>query len=150
MPENGWADALWLTAEEVLEKMFFACVCGPAPDAECSAEPCLIAHVAFQGRPCGALTVSISRPAALTLAANFLAVGDDESPSDAQVAAVVCELTNMICGCLLTKVESDDCFRLSAPAVLQHEPDRRVPELRQSLDLGDGILSLALALEAHA
>ena len=150
MPENAWADALWPAAEEVLEKMFFACVNGPAAAAECSGESCLIAHVAFQGSPCGTLTVRISRSAALTLAANFLAAGDDESPGDAQVAAVVCELANMICGCLLTKVDSNDCFRLSAPAILEREPERPLPQIKKSLDLGNGIVSIAPALETHA
>jgi CheY-specific phosphatase CheX len=148
MPENQWERMLLAATEEVLEKMFFTCVYGPAADSETEAG--FAARLGFDGRPSGSLTIAISQTAAATLAANFLAAEPDDPISSAQVGGVVCELANMICGSLLSRVESGGHFRLSSPNLLA--PDAGLPAGAhgQALDLGDGTLRLWLTMEEHA
>jgi len=149
MLENHWEQMLSTAAEQVLETMFFAAVYGPAPEGEPADAPRFAARLGFEGTPSGILTIGVSRPAAHTLAANFLAVDGEDGLTDAQVGGVVCELANMICGALLSHVEGEEHFRLSSPELL---PDAAPAACQhhQSLDLGDGTLDLWLAVENHA
>ena len=149
MSESNWDGILATAAEEVLETMFFTSIYGPGACAQ-DAEPRLAAQLVFEGTPCGALTLSVAEPSAQSLASNFLAAECDERLPAAQLGAVVCELANMICGALLSRVESETHFRLSKPELL--EAGAAYPEgpANQSLDLGDGTLDLWLRLENHA
>jgi CheY-specific phosphatase CheX len=101
--------------EEVLEKMFFIqCLREPleyAPESE------VVAHLKFEGEPSGALTLRVTAGAARSVAADFLGVEEQEL-SESHVGDVVCELANMICGSVLSRVESAATFRLSSPQIL--------------------------------
>lgn len=104
--------------EEVLEKMFFfsaaeePCACGGSPGGK------IAARVGFAGDPPGTLTLWVTYEAALSIAADFLAIEACELQEE-QVAAVVCELANMVCGSVLSRIESSATFRLSAPCLLR-------------------------------
>jgi CheY-specific phosphatase CheX len=74
-------------------------------------------ELTFEGEPSGALFLSLSAPAARQIAADFLGI-DESAVSAAQTADVVCELANMICGSVLSRVESAARFRLASPRVL--------------------------------
>lgn len=150
MPDNEWDEILVAAAEEVLETMFFTAVYGPAAAGASLSGPHRTARLGFEGTPSGALTLSISEPAGRTLAANFLASEEDGPLPDAQLASVICELANMICGSLLSRVTSEDHFRLSTPAPLADEAADPPGRPNQSLDLGDGVLDLWLTMERHA
>ena len=150
MPENDWGSVVGAVTEEVLETMFFTCVCGPAEPGALAGEPRLTAHLTFQGSPCGAFTLSLAEPAARTLAANFVAHETEDAPPAPEVGAVVCELANMICGAVLSRVESDSHFRLSSPELLPEASALPSAPPDQSLDLGDGVLEVWLSVEDHA
>jgi CheY-specific phosphatase CheX len=100
---------------EVLEKMFFieAGDGGPASDAA----PGMLVKVAFDGDPPGVFRMSLARAAAAHIAADFL--GEDADSLNAnQIDEVAKELANMICGAVLSRIESRATFRLSAPALV--------------------------------
>jgi len=96
--------------EAVLEQMFFVRALNgplPAPDSV------LIVEVPFEGDPCGRLALRVTAPAARSIAADFL--GEEECVlSEQQVGEVMCELANIICGSVLSRVESDTTFRLGS------------------------------------
>jgi hypothetical protein len=148
---NEWDQMLAEATGEVLETMFFTGVYDPAQPGKAETEPRVGARVRFQGTPCGVLTLSLSEIAARALAANFLAVEPDNPLPDAESGLVVCELANMICGSLLSRVRTPEHFRLSSPELVlaDRAHDAAAPP-RQSLDLGEGTIDLWLALEPHA
>lgn len=149
MPDNEWNQMLAAAAGEVLETMFFAGVFGPAEPGSSANGPHFAARLGFQGTPGGALTLRISEPVARVLAADFLVSGEDQPLTPAQVECVVCELANMVCGSLLSKVKTERHFRLSSPELLA-ETDTVPPHPpNQSLDLGEGVLDLWLTLEPY-
>ena len=150
MPDNQWDAMLAAAASEVLETMFFTEVYGPALVAEPEAEPRLAVRLSFAGSPSGALTLSASAAAAQALAANFLAPEQDGALPAAQLAAVVSELANMICGSLLSRVATEAHFRLSSPEVAPADAVCPPGAPSQSLDLGEGAIDLWLDLEPHA
>ena len=154
MPDSEWDDLLAAAAGEVLETMFFTCTYGPAQPGGSPDEPRVAARLGFEGTPSGALTLSVSEPAVRALAANFLAPDEDDPLPAAQLGCVVCELANMICGSLLSRVKSEERFRLSSPELLPESAACPPGPPTQSLSLGedvaDGTLDLWLAMEPHA
>jgi len=107
--------ALQESTEEVLEKMFFIQCLGESLEAE--SEPPFVAHLAFEGDPSGALTLYVRASAARSVAADFLAA-EEPDLSEQEVGEVVCELANMICGSVLSRVESSATFRLASPQLV--------------------------------
>lgn len=150
MPDNEWDGMLAAAASEVLETMFFTDVWGPAQEDAPDDEPRVAARLSFAGTPGGALTLSVSEPAVRTLAANFLALDNDDPLPAAQLGGVVLELANMICGSLLSRVGTETHFRLSSPELLPAGAGRPPGAPSQSLDLGEGTIDLWLDLEPHA
>jgi CheY-specific phosphatase CheX len=113
MTEPAVSVCLREAVDEVLETMFFVESEGPASRSG-PPEEMVASQVDFKGSPSGSLSLRITLPAARSLAADFL--GEDVSDLAARRAAeVVSELANMICGAVLSRVESDTTFRLSAP-----------------------------------
>jgi len=149
MPDSAWDEMLAAAAGEVLETMFFTGVYGPAQGGS-PAELRVSARLSFEGTPSGVLILSVSEPAVRSLAANFLAPDEDAPLSTAQQGCVVCELANMICGSLLSRVKTEEHFRLSSPELLPEGAAGAPGPPNQSLDVGDGTIDLWLALEDHA
>jgi CheY-specific phosphatase CheX len=142
------AQALAECTEEVLEQMFFVRPLSDAPAEDLLASPHLIADVDFAGEPSGHLILSVSQQAARSIAADFLA---EEEPvlSEQQVGEVVCELANIICGSVLTRVESRSLFRLGSPRLLPEDPQPKPqPGAVQSLNLWNGNLTVAMSTES--
>lgn len=109
--------ALKEASEEVLEKMFF--VRGmEGGDCQPSGGADLHAGLDFEGEPGGSLRLSLSESAARSVAADFLAA-EEYALSMRQIEEVICELANMICGSLLSKLERDARLRLSSPRVFR-------------------------------
>ncbi|HEY2018387.1 MAG TPA: chemotaxis protein CheX, partial [Bryobacteraceae bacterium] len=103
MPETTLHCALRESVEDVLEKMFFIQSAGEPPNANCKPECC--ARLSFDGNPPGWLILRLTAAAARSVAADFL--GEEETALTAQqIGEVVCELANMICGSVLSRVES--------------------------------------------
>jgi CheY-specific phosphatase CheX len=111
--------ALRTAVDEVLERMFFAETLGEcaACDAECASGEKLAVSLTFAGEPSGFLLLHMSAMAARQIAADFLGA-DEASVSALQTSEVVCELANMICGSVLSRVESATTFQLGAPHVV--------------------------------
>ena len=135
-------------AAEVLETMFFTEVYGPAQADEPRAGARLAAALNFEGTPSGRLALRISTDAARLLAGNFLAAEPDDPVPETQLGGVVCELANMVCGSLLSRVRAESRFRLDSPALVAAEGLTGAPN--QSLDLGEGVIDLWLSLAHHA
>lgn len=148
MSNHEWDEMLAAAAGEVLETMFFTEVYGPAPEGA-PPEPRVAARLTFEGTPSGAMTLSVSQLAARSLAANFLATEQDDPLPDGQLAGIVCELANMICGSLLSHVKTEEHFLLSSPEAVPADATLLDGPPSKSLDLGDGTIAVWLALEPH-
>jgi CheY-specific phosphatase CheX len=138
--------------DAVLETMFFTATLGPA-EPETGAEV-LEARVAFRGPHSGTLHLCLTEPGAQMLAAGFLGE-EEEMLTGSQTGQVVCELANMLCGSLVSKLESGASFNLSSPelvpVVSRTGAGSQAPAAsRQSFELESGILTVILYLEEAA
>ncbi len=150
MSEQEFDRLISEAVDTVLETMFFSAPLGPA-QPETGAEV-FEARLGFRGRPSGTLSVRLSRASARLLAAGFL--GEDEDRlTDAQPGQAVCELANMVCGWLVSKLEREQSFELASPALVPAGGEDSVsnsPAARQSFELEDGILTVTLHLGTAA
>lgn len=147
MNDQVLARVLAECTEQVLEQMFFVRPLGdPLLEGPPSSPP-LVADVDFAGEPSGHLILSVSTQAARSIAADFLA---EEEPvlSEQQVGEVVCELANIICGSVLTRIESRTLFHLGSPRLRSHDLVAEIyTPAMQSLNLWNGNLTVALRTE---
>jgi CheY-specific phosphatase CheX len=141
--------ALTEAVEEALEKMFFVPGLGEL-DPEAAPEADLCVRVEFEGDPRGRMTLRVTAASAHTIAADFL--GEDEADlAEARVHEVVCELTNMICGAVLSRVESAEDFHLATPRVLTEEVGACAPGgVEYGVDIGGGTLRVVMEMENEA
>lgn len=146
------AGALAVASSEVLERMFFTDVMGDSEASRTASPDCLCAALGFQGEPYGSLRLEISRPAARSLAANFLGVEREEDLADGAIGEVVCELANMICGNILSRQGNTGTFDLSAPRLLDPAaPSEKRAGIGRKFELENGDLTVFLEIgEAHA
>jgi CheY-specific phosphatase CheX len=146
MTEAALRKALADSIEETLDAMFFTACLGP-PEGVGAPQPELAAQVAFEGRPAGRLTLRTTARAARSIAANFL--GEEEDAVTArQVGDVLCELANMICGFVLSRVEGAEEFRLGEPRMVESGgPDRPPGGVAHAVETGCGALEAALEME---
>jgi CheY-specific phosphatase CheX len=152
MSDQNFEQLVSETVNGVLETMFFSSPLGPAEPE--SGAAVLAARLAFHGNPSGTLEVCLSEASARLLAAGFLGE-DDETLTDSQPGEVVCELANMLCGSLVSKLETDESFDLTSPELVPAggEPatDSEAPPIaRQSFEVENGILTVTLHLKAAA
>ena len=137
------ADLLAPAVTEVLETMFFSETLGsPEPDAPATE---LEAEVAFTGELSGTVRVRISPGSAQNLAASFLGESEHTLTED-QIANVVFELANMICGCILSKIASHGCFDLAPPRFCHLRTTTQMDTVRVqgSFAIERGTLSVSL------
>jgi CheY-specific phosphatase CheX len=118
--EIVFRQALRDSVDEVLEKMFFAETLGEAsgPD-EAGDLPAdtITVELTFQGEPSGSMCLRLTDDSAREIAADFLGLERAEISSD-QISEVVRELANMICGSVLSRVESAATFHLGVPRIV--------------------------------
>ncbi len=150
MEPNEIPAALAAAVAEVLETMCFTTVLADSDDAAPPSEdptPEVGVEVRFEGSPSGGFRVSVPRRVARAVGAGFL--GREEAEvSDSQAAEVVCELANMICGSLLSRLENKATFRITHPELVLSGPGAgfgRSATCRR-FDLGDGFLTASLEL----
>lgn len=133
---------------EVLETMFFASA-AEASGAEASSAGARIgAELDFHGARHGKLAISLDEPTARDLAVNFF--GDSAAQGvDEDSRLVVAELTNMICGTMLSHLDKHGIFCLDAPV---NSPAGAEPQgpVELALRVEEGLLRLALTLEDPA
>jgi CheY-specific phosphatase CheX len=148
MSETPFQRALRDSVREVLEKMFFVEPVEAPPGEPGSPDGEMAVQLAFEGLPSGALTLRVTSAAARQIAADFL--GQDENGlASAKVEEVVRELANMICGSVLSRVESGATFRLAPPRLLPAEErsNRRETAARRAVHavaIGCGTLTASV------
>lgn len=100
---------------DVVETMFFTSIVeeNEPPDPAASAAG-LATKVEFRGEPAGAFRVRLLHPVASAMAGVFLSA-DEEELSDDQINGVMGELTNMIAGAALSRLDPKGKFRLQSP-----------------------------------
>lgn len=145
MPEVRDAEILSSAAQQVLETMFFTSVTGERETP--AEEPAVGARVSFHGAPSGTLGLRLSAGAARTMAGNFLGAEDEGDLTEAEVSEVVRELANMICGAVLSKLESDSTFDIRAPEALGSEESAAEGATWRSFYLDDGALTMFLSFD---
>jgi CheY-specific phosphatase CheX len=129
------------SASEVLEAMFFAGVTEevsqPVGNALISAE------LTFHGNPAGRFGIQIAHATGRVIAASFLGL-DEAEVSEEQIVDVVCELTNMICGSVLSRVEAGARFELMHPEIDSRNADWRLAKNAVGATFGveDGSVTL--------
>jgi CheY-specific phosphatase CheX len=138
--------ALRESVNEVLEKMFFAQTIGECSNASPTADqPAdeVAVSLTFQGKPSGLFLLRLTTAAARQIAADFLGL-DEAEVSDRQTSEVIRELANMICGSVLSRVESAATFQLGAPRILLpcEEVAESLSNTRYCVQLFNGRLSV--------
>lgn len=152
MTEQNLQALLAEAVHTVLETMFFSAPLGPSePDA---GEHALEARIAFHGTPSGTVSVRVSEASARRLAAGFL--GEDEDAlAERQPGQAICELANMLCGSLVSRLEMERHFDLDSPEfVPSGSRDAALPDVpppvQQSYALENGTLTVTLHLRTPA
>jgi CheY-specific phosphatase CheX len=151
MEPNEIQTALSAAVEEVLETMYFSAVLASAegaPPSDGGVTSAITAEVRFQGSPAGRFRVSVPMKLASVVSAGFLGREETEV-SDSQAEEVVCELANMICGSVLSRLESKATFQITHPELVppEHGVSFEGAGATRWFDLGDGILTVSLELQ---
>jgi len=111
------SQALCDITAEVLETMFYLFPEDQSLGEEPDAEPSITSAFRFEGTPSGLVVIAISAAAARTAAANFLALDEEETGME-KAAEVVCEMANMVGGCLLGCIENRTPLQPFPPEVV--------------------------------
>jgi CheY-specific phosphatase CheX len=135
-------------AADVLGTMFFASVdedLAGAPVGFAAADRARLATLLpFSGACSGSLAVSLDRSTAGTLAANFFGeLSESETEQDCRM--VMAELTNMVCGAMLSRLDRQCIFCLGSPEILPPGPEVD-GEVVRTLMVENGLLRLAFSI----
>ena len=129
--------------QEVLETMFFStaepveCLPGPQQD------DWITATVGFRGEHSGKFWVTLSPELARSMAAGFLGEEADELTVDVETQ-VGCELANMICGGVLSRLYPDTRPRIGPPE--RSTADTGPDGTHQCFETPEGRLSITLCM----
>jgi CheY-specific phosphatase CheX len=153
MEPNEIQTALASAVEEVLETMCFTTVLASSvhPPEEDGGAPAITAELRFHGSPSGGFRMGVPMKLARVVGAGFLG-REQMEVSDSQAEEVVCELANMICGSVLSRLESKATFQITHPELALPEPAAGLAGAGANrwFDLGDGILTVSLELQETA
>jgi hypothetical protein len=127
MTERDLQTLLAETMRDVLEMSFFANILEEMiPEPEVASLPSMAARVEFSGAASGSFLLVAAPLAVRTLALEFM--GDSDEDRDAEEAQFVAadeevfkELTNILCGSVLSRFQVDRCCNLSQPVVCSGE-----------------------------
>jgi CheY-specific phosphatase CheX len=153
MDHNEVRTALMAAVADVLETMCFAgiveCSEEVAPSHE-QPEAEFRAALEFRGEPGGNFRLAIPRPLARELGAGFLGLESTEV-SETQAGEVVCELANMICGSVLSRLENKGTFHITHPElVFSALPAVGCSDIVCWFDLGDGGVLVEMGFQQAA
>jgi len=149
MADTAVAESLAAAAADVLETMFFSTVIGEAAVSATAPADAVAARLQFSGARSGAFALRLTAGAAQVIAANFLAEETDE-PSQAQVQEVVCELANMMCGSVLSRLDRGGHFELGQPAMADAAEVGGPAAVSRAFDIGDGEIAVFLSVDAQS
>ena len=105
----------------------------------------------FQGHIQGDFGIHCAEAAARTLAANFL--GEDEDViSSTEIAEVIAELVNMLCGSILSRLQCSARFALShpEPCAPSAPPQQSADIVRSTLNTDIGPVHIWLSLNSFS
>lgn len=105
-------DLLPASVAEVLETMFFTVVEPAMPEPGTQLSVCV--EVRFHGSPSGVFRVWLTAAGNRGLAADFLGTAADELTPEQELGTAL-ELGNMICGSVVSRLETDRAFELAGP-----------------------------------
>lgn len=136
------------SATEVLETMFFSSVQElPQEPLDATRRERIGAYLNFHGACAGRLALSLEKNAARNLATSFF--GETvEGTKDEDCSSVMAELTNIVCGAMLSHLDRDSIFCLDSPEALGDGEDAEGHIIRL-LQLEDGLLRLAFSLDGE-
>lgn len=134
------------SATEVLETMFFSSVEEFQQEfLDSDRGERLGAYLDFHGACAGRLALSLEKDAARNLATSFF--GETfEGTEDEDCSSVMAELTNMVCGAMLSHLDRNSIFCLASPEALGDGEDAE-GDIVRLLQLEDGLLRLAFTLD---
>jgi chemotaxis protein CheY-P-specific phosphatase CheC len=152
MNANDFQPFMEKAVTEVFESMCFITTEGEASEKALPPQHDLVCgKLDFEGVPSGNFGIAIPATAAATIAANFLGEDDTDLTSE-QIANVVCELANMVCGTLLASVEPLKKFTLSSPRQectgIQNSPN--IDRVASTYSLDEGYIYTWLEIAAAA
>ena len=156
MIEGAVHKLLSASAQKALETMFYAVPESVSMDPRRPAGELIAASLIFQGAQPGGFGLLVSGLAARTLAANFIGCDDAASLLPAQVAGVMGELANIMCGAVLSDLESDSNFDLGVPESIHVGADQPGPDFTARspsicrFEFSEGALVIFLAFEELA
>ena len=131
--------------QEVLGTMFFSDAAPVACEHHLAGE-WSAARVTFTGVPAGELRLMLSPGLALIFAASFLGIDEQEvTPETAD--QVNCELANMICGAILSRLHPDSLVALSAPELTPVDFEHP-GSIHQCFAIPEGTLAISLSSDA--
>jgi CheY-specific phosphatase CheX len=149
VPDTPIAEALFAAAGDVLETMFFSPLMGEATPDVSHSEPAFMARLMFSGGRSGSFAVRVSAGAASAIAANFL--GEDTDVLEpGQVHDVICELANMICGSVLSRLDREAHFDLQHPELVETCSAPPPGSVCRFFEIQDGQVALCLQLDPAA
>jgi len=118
---DGYVEA---AAVQAFEVMCFAELTPAAENLPITGKR-IVAQVDFDHKASGQLRLELPPEAAGIIASNFFG-GDEAELSESQVRSLVAELTNIICGSLLSRLNSGSLMMLSSPEIFVADEDCHV------------------------
>jgi CheY-specific phosphatase CheX len=145
MPDAHLHASITEAVEQVLETMCFSAVLGPCDTAQ--AQPCLdrSAAVEYSGAVSGSVLIGCDEAGARSLTANFLG---EEVVEDEQISEFVGELSNMICGAVVSMLGGTGHYTLGTPRLVPPSELATPQGIRCDFEIDGGILSV-LALRSE-
>jgi CheY-specific phosphatase CheX len=138
---------------DVLDSMYFTSVVDVRHELDAQVAPPagLAFSLHFEGDVHGIFGLSLDTAAARTLAANFL--GEEETTlTPEEIAEVIGELANMLCGSVVSRLEGTSKFVLTHPEPFAHAgaPPDGSPMLVSTLNTDIGPVQVWVALDPAA
>ena len=146
--EPAASDTIREVAAEVLETMFFteaeltACEHGWLGGAAC-------ARIRFDGSHFGEMLLGVSMEAADPIAASFLGLEPVEL-TDAQRGQVIQELSNILCGAMLSHLWPESKLALLSPELTPWQEWPRAGPLHRCFTIPEGMLAISIRLAPPA
>jgi len=131
----GLRDVCRQAVLEVLETMFFQIPLDEDVPSLQHEPDALIACAHFEGSLNGWLCVAISHSCASPLAASFLGIEDEEFGEEER-RSILIELTNIVCGATLSRLEPSGRLQIPQPVLVESPFHCDSPWLRFPLSCG--------------
>jgi hypothetical protein len=146
--EPAASDTIRVVAAEVLETMFFseaelaACEHSWLDSARC-------ARMRFEGSHLGEMLLGVSREAADPMAASFLGL-DEVELTETQRGQVIQELSNILCGAMLSHLWPESKLALSSPELAPWQAWPSEGLLHRCFTIAEGKLAISIRLTLPA